>query len=148
MSTSSIDLEPLFSMLIPTCLPETGNPNWRRSNHWYRRYQEFQNWEQSVVWLIRSELPPGWEPLTGSLLVSLSLNRGPRRRVLNFDNAAARSKPLLDALTHAGVWIDDDQVVGMTIDQPRQTKEGDAFYPEGSITVTLYRANGPVVGGR
>ena len=50
-------------------------------------------------------------PLSGRLAVSIEATMPDRRR-RDLDNIV---KPLLDALTHAGLWLDDDQIDALRI---------------------------------
>lgn len=53
----------------------------------------------------------GGEPMKGRLSVTMTLH-APTRRAYDVDN---RAKAALDAITHAGVWLDDEQVDQLTI---------------------------------
>ncbi len=50
-------------------------------------------------------------PLTGRLRLTLVLT-APDRRRRDLDNCI---KPIQDALTHAGVWLDDEQIDVLTV---------------------------------
>lgn len=60
------------------------------------------------------------EPMQGRLSVSITLH-APTRRAYDVDN---RIKAAADALTHAGVWIDDGQIDRLTITRGPIAKGG------------------------
>jgi crossover junction endodeoxyribonuclease RusA len=68
------------------------------------------------------------EPLTGRLKVFVELFPDSRRRM----DIMNREKPLCDALTHAGVWLDDSQIDDFRIVR-RQVQPGD-----GACKVIIY----------
>jgi crossover junction endodeoxyribonuclease RusA len=59
----------------------------------------------------------------------------PDRRRRDVDNVI---KPLLDALTHAGVWADDSQVYALTIVRVRPQRPGNLV-----VTITRVREGAP-----
>lgn len=60
------------------------------------------------------------KPIQGRLSVTITLH-APTRRAYDVDN---RAKAALDAITHAGVWGDDEQVDQLTIIRGEQAKGG------------------------
>lgn len=60
------------------------------------------------------------DALPGRLSVSLTLYP-PDRRKRDIDNYA---KALLDALTHAGMWVDDEQIDELTIIRGDKVRDG------------------------
>lgn len=61
------------------------------------------------------------QPLAGRLAVSVTL-LPPDRRKRDIDNHGG--KALLDALTHAGVWVDDEQIDRLTIVRGERERGG------------------------
>lgn len=59
-------------------------------------------------------------PLTGRLAVLVELFPDSRRRM----DVMNREKPLCDALTHAGIWLDDSQIDDFRIVRREVTKGG------------------------
>ena len=61
-------------------------------------------------------------PLTGRLRLTIILT-APDRRRRDLDNCI---KPIQDALTHAGVWVDDEQIDALIIhrDPPNKAQPG------------------------
>lgn len=76
------------------------------SNH-YARQALFEDRDQDIV------------PYRGRVVVDVSIGWPPRRKTVDFDAAVSCLKPLLDGLTDAGWWMDDRQVVGMSVRQAR-----------------------------
>ena len=82
-------------------------------NHAYRKRKgagmymtkDCKAWIDQAVWQTREQYRKQ-KPLEGRLAV-LVFYRTKSRRRWDIDN---RSKSLLDALTHAGVWVDDSQI--------------------------------------
>ncbi len=70
-------------------------------------------------------------PLDGRLAVAILLHQ-PDRRGRDIDNVV---KPLLDALTAAGVWLDDAQIDRLQVQRGAITKGGRA-----DVSVTTIRA--------
>ena len=77
-----------------------------------------REYRQTIGSLIR---PP--EPLTGRLSVCIDL-QPPDRRRRDIDNYP---KALLDSLTHAGVWEDDEQIDSLHITRGKVEKPGAAI---------------------
>lgn len=71
-------------------------------------------------WLIKSQLPRGWQPITGRVRVDCWAYP-PDRRKRDLDNLW---KPVLDALTKSGVWLDDSQVVDERLRWGPKEKDG------------------------
>jgi crossover junction endodeoxyribonuclease RusA len=60
------------------------------------------------------------EPLQGPLKIVISL-RPPDRRRRDVDNVL---KPMLDAIQHGGVYVDDSQIVDLQITKGEPAKDG------------------------
>ena len=71
----------------------------------------------------------GVKPLAGQVAMTVTLVPGDRRR-RDIDNVL---KPLLDALTHAGAWLDDSQVARLVVERrvPNQADAGCVVTVEG-----------------
>lgn len=64
----------------------------------------------------------GDDPLAGRLSVKVLLS-APDKRKRDIDNHGG--KALLDAITHAGVWLDDEQIDRLTIVRGDNAKGGE-----------------------
>jgi crossover junction endodeoxyribonuclease RusA len=96
-----------YSFRIP--FPPSANTMWRRAGHTIYLSEQGREFRKQVKLSIHEDT--GWEfdevPLFyGRVAVSIELT-GPNRRKYDVDN---RIKPTLDALMHAGVFLDDEQV--------------------------------------
>lgn len=80
-----------------------------------KAYKEFL-WDVASEW--SRVKPAGWNPLSRfGILIELHFET---RRKCDIDN---RVKPLLDALTRAGVWSDDSQVDEIVVTRETIDKE-------------------------
>ena len=75
---------------------------------------------ERAVWDIKAQLPRGWRPITARVRVTVKATPPDRRR-RDLDNLW---KPILDALTKAGVWGDDSQVIDERIYWTAPQKDG------------------------
>ena len=84
-----------------------------------QRGKDFKKSTRQVVKRVIAELP-----LTGRLAVHIMLH-APNNRRYDIDN---RVKPLLDALQHAGLFLDDEQVDAIEVQRgPVQPNDGMAL---------------------
>lgn len=90
--------------------PPSVNHYWRRSKNGMMHVSaEGVAFREAVGWNALQQKAP--RQLTGDLIVDIEAFMPDRRR-RDLDNIL---KALLDALTHAGVWIDDSQIVDLRI---------------------------------
>lgn len=86
--------------------PPTQNTAWRtgpRGNYLSKRGREYRAEVREETW---AQLPVGFTQLESMVLLAVTVYP-PDKRIRDLDNIL---KPLIDALTHAGVWLDDYQV--------------------------------------
>lgn len=91
------------TLTIP--FPPTLNHNIGRNGARYYKDDDYKRFQNQVGWLWLKALPPIWSQTT-RYAVAIELIYDSKRRY-DVDN---RVKPILDALTKAGVWKDDVQV--------------------------------------
>lgn len=90
--------------------PPSVNHYWRRSKNGMMHISaEGLAFREAVGWNAVQQKAP--KQLTGDLIVDIEAFMPDRRR-RDLDNIL---KALLDALTHAGVWLDDSQIVDLRI---------------------------------
>jgi crossover junction endodeoxyribonuclease RusA len=92
-----------ISFRIP--FPPSANTHWRRAGHRIYLSPQGRKFREEVQADVERQLI-AHEPLSARLAVSLELTP-PTRRKIDIDN---RIKSCLDALHHAGVFVDDEQV--------------------------------------
>ena len=85
-----------------------------------RQYKDFLALTYMVV---RQQLPRYHKKITSPVRVTIDLYP-PTKRIYDIDN---RVKPLLDALTRAGVWADDSLVVELHVTKRSVLKRGRAI---------------------
>lgn len=88
-----------------------------RKGGWYPRVEAARNLRAMAQYAGKASAPT--RPLLGPVVVDAVIEWPARRHTVDFDAAVASLKPVLDGLTDAGWWLDDAQVVGMTIRQTR-----------------------------
>ena len=90
--------------------PPSVNHYWRRSKNGMMHVSaEGLAFREAVGWNALQQNAP--KQLTGDLIVDIEAFMPDKRR-RDLDNIL---KALLDALTHAGVWLDDSQIVDLRI---------------------------------
>lgn len=98
----------MLTLALP--YPPSVNRYWRQFHGRVLVSADGRAYRDSVGIFARAVLR-GAKPLTGALSVRIELSPPDRRR-RNIDNVL---KALLDAMTAAGVWIDDSQIDELTI---------------------------------
>jgi len=87
--------------------PPTVNHIWKRGNRRTYLTAKGNQWYTAAVESIHDQLCSSW-PVVCEERVRVSIRlHPPNRRKWDLDN---RTKCVLDALTRAGVWLDDEQV--------------------------------------
>lgn len=94
-------------MKLTLPFPPSMNHYWRRCGHIMHISEAGKRFRKDVQAVV------GLRPRTISGRVSVSVTVfAPDRRVRDIDNLL---KPMLDALTHSGIWLDDGQVDDLRI---------------------------------
>ena len=109
--------------------PPTLNHNVGRNGARYYKNDDYRRFQRHVGWLWLKEAPPLWS-LSKRYAVEIELIYDSNRRY-DVDN---RVKPILDALTVAGVWKDDSQVDMIAVFRG----EIDKARPRANVTVVAY----------
>lgn len=110
--------------------PPSTNSIWRQSGgHIYLtpKAERFRAAIRQLVILARRDGDLPEEPFEGPLAVSIELVP-PDRRKRDIDNTL---KAGLDALTHAGVWLDDSQVKDLHLTMAAEPVKG------GHVTISI-----------
>ena len=109
--------------------PPTLNHNVGRNGARYYKNDDYRRFPRHVGWLWLKEAPPLWS-MSERYAVAIELIYDSRRRY-DVDN---RVKPILDALTVAGVWKDDSQVDMIAV----YRGEIDKARPRANVTIVAY----------
>lgn len=113
---------------MPGRLPMSMNER-ERASHW-TRHRELQQITTELMWLAREQRIP---PATTRRAVQVTIHKSTRSRVRDDPaNRDSRAKAILDALTHLGLLINDND----THLDWRGVTEGDK-HPHKATTVTI-----------
>jgi crossover junction endodeoxyribonuclease RusA len=127
--------------LVP--FPPSVNQYWRFVNKGRLRCvlisRRGRTYREMVVVALRAQYG-GFQPLDQRLRVQLILNP-PDKRKRDVDNY---TKALLDALTHAGVWNDDEQIDELTITRGPVISGGRVYVKIGVIDAPTQTNIAPV----
>ena len=107
----------MISLTLPW--PPSTNTVWRNVAGRVLLSRKGRQFRKDVAALVAEQW--GGEPLAERLAVKVTL-MAPDRRKRDIDNHGG--KALLDAITHAGVWLDDEQIDRLTIVRGENTKGG------------------------
>lgn len=99
-------------------LPPSANTYYRRAGTWIHISSKGREFAKQVLECVRCQR--GHQPIEGPVAVGIVLFF-PTKRICDIDN---RIKPLLDALTKAGVWFDDSQVRELRVVDSGKTVKG------------------------
>ena len=105
-------------MILHIPFPPSVNTHWQRSPHGMDLSKRGRRYRQEVY----DALAHCAVKLTGRLALHITLHRGDRRKY-DIDNCI---KPLVDALMHAGIFEDDEQVDKLTVVRGERQKPGGA----------------------
>lgn len=100
----------MSTLILP--YPPSANAMYRKTKRGVMLAPAVKKFRQEVAEYIEQIWPVGFEPVKGDLCVEVVLFQPPRQRRRDIDNPI---KTLFDALTHAGVWEDDSQVVELCV---------------------------------
>lgn len=101
--------------------PPSMNHYWRHQNGRHHISDRGKAYRATVVAeALRTRLQRRGGAMTGRLAVLIEAQM-PDRRKRDLDNLP---KPLLDALTHAGIWLDDEQIDDLHIIRGSAAKPG------------------------
>ncbi len=104
------DSRPLLSLALP--VPPSANSLWRNVNGLVLLSKPARIYRKTVLEIVLLRGATGIRlPLTGRLRLTIALTQANRIR-RDLDNCI---KPIQDALTHAGIWLDDEQIDVLTV---------------------------------
>jgi crossover junction endodeoxyribonuclease RusA len=119
-------------MRLTLPFPPSVNTVWRNLKGRTLLSRKGREYRKAVMALVATQNAAAG--LAGRLSVTVDLYP-PDRRKRDIDNYGG--KALLDALTHAGVWVDDEQIDSLTIRRGPVTKGGACYveiFPAGKET--------------
>lgn len=108
--------------------PPTANHIWQHARRMNYLSKEYKSFLELTFFSVRSQLPRKHKPLEDEVRVTILLFP-PTNRKYDVDN---RVKPILDALTKAGVWEDDSQVRTLTVSKCFRRDDEE---PEAIVTI-------------
>lgn len=106
-------------MILILPLPNSANTHWRRGRNVTYLSKQGQEFRKQVIQIF-SGLLPNHKPIESRLEVQVEIHPKDKRK-MDIDN---RIKPLLDALQHASVFIDDEQIDRLVVERKEIIKGG------------------------
>jgi crossover junction endodeoxyribonuclease RusA len=107
--------------------PPSVNTIWRRVGNKTLLSAQGRAYRQEVGVMVREQTPAAARGLSGRLRVTIHVH-APDRRARDLDNVP---KAIHDALTHAGLWVDDSQIDRLLIERCNN------FPPSGAVVVVV-----------
>ena len=107
-------------MMLILPLPNSANTHWRHGRGITYLSKQGREFRERVVGLVKT-VHPNHKPFSKRLDVTIDIHPKDRRKI-DLDN---RIKPLLDALQHANVFLDDSQIDRLEVNRREITTKGD-----------------------
>ena len=106
-------------MVLYLPIPNSANTHWRHGRGITYLSANGREFRKCVLGIVQTVFPD-FEALTGRLEVKICIHPKDRRKI-DIDN---RIKPCLDALQHANVFVDDEQIDRLIVERHGIVKDG------------------------
>jgi crossover junction endodeoxyribonuclease RusA len=104
-------------LLLP--MPNSANTHWRKGRGVTYLSKQGADFRRRVFGIVQTVFPQH-KPIKSRLQVEIEIYPKDKRKI-DIDN---RIKPLLDALQHAGLFLDDEQVDKLIVERKEIVKDG------------------------
>lgn len=122
-------------VIVPTVPDAVLSPN-RVAKYGFHAKRRARAELQRAAWAAALEAREE-NPIEGDLRVTARILWPPGARRKDLDNLGAMLKGCWDGFTDAAFWVDDRQMVSLTVTQDRLDKAGLVSYPGGCVVVDV-----------
>src|SRR5690606_30094009 len=99
-----------ITVTVPCDPPSVLLPNRKRNLHWSTIAKATKELREIARYAAMDQMPNDWTPMTGPVVLSLTVGYGRRRRLPDLDGSASACKAALDGMTDAAI-ISDDRII-------------------------------------